>query len=97
MTPFAITKPQPAKVVTEQEMLNPPAFPRPTGYNPMNNVSNESQEGLCLRDYFAGQAVIGILAAAKPKAAVDIAHEAYIMADALMVERQEYNKIPHAA
>jgi hypothetical protein len=40
---------------------NPPAFPRPIG-SIQSHDYNADQEGMTLRDYFAGQALVGILA-----------------------------------
>lgn len=42
---------------------NPPAFPRPIGIKqPDSRTAHEEQDGMTLRDYFAGQALQGMLA-----------------------------------
>lgn len=59
---------------------NPPAFP----VHP--SVEHELGEGMTLRDWFAGQALIGSMAgiAGEP---YEFAEEAYAVADAMLAER----------
>ncbi len=47
------------------------------------------QDGMTLRDYFAGQALIGRLADGTDRRKRDVAEEAYAYADAMMAERGE--------
>ena len=58
--------------------MNPPAFPVP-----------QSSSGMSLRDWFAGQALSGILS--NPSLSIkkyrDIIEEAYRFADAMLAER----------
>ena len=64
------------------------AFPRPMGYAPLQ-AYNESQQGMTLRDWLAGQAVAG--AAAQSMSAEDVAslaHRAYAVADAVLQARK---------
>ena len=71
---------------------NPPAFPRPGFEQPAG-----LQDGMTLRDYFAGQALAGLCANhgfinsaswdAAPNAV--IASRAYSLADAMLAEREK--------
>ena len=72
-----------------------PAFPRPTGWNGLNGIdehgSNEPQDGMTLRDYFAAAALQGTLAGrASWPMNVDhkqiLAQECYGIADAMLAE-----------
>jgi hypothetical protein len=47
------------------------------------------EEGMMLRDYFAGQALIGWLADGKPSDAQEAAHQAYVFADAMLAAREK--------
>lgn len=58
-----------------------PAFP--TDHN--KNVA----EGMTLRDYFAAKAMQGLLASTKTNSAQVIAKDAYIIADAMLAERNK--------
>lgn len=63
----------------------PSAFPR------SETDTHYGAEGMTLRDYFAGQALVGILASRPPSVTtctVDIAQQSFWMADA-MIERRE--------
>ena len=68
-----------------------PAFPRPISVSSIGDTSWD-QDGMSLRDYFAGQAMVGIVgnfeeaadAAAKADA---VAEDAYILADAMLKAR----------
>lgn len=78
---------------------NPAAFPRPaseftkSGTCPDGNDPIDSQDGMSLRDYFAGQVVVGWLAmCADPDVSAaptsrELAELAYRFADALLKER----------
>ena len=45
--------------------------------------------GLTLRDYFAGQAIVGRLADGTDRDYASVAEEAYMYADAMLVARSE--------
>lgn len=70
-----------------------PAFPATV--QGWNDRLSQSQNGMSLRDWFAGQAVAGIMAMVaanahdlpEPKGAVGAAMEAYRLADAMLAER----------
>lgn len=70
---------------------NPPAFPRPN----LANNSHEPQDGMTLRDYFAGQVLpyaAEIAKEAKGPAGEffgDSARLAYVIADAMLEAREE--------
>lgn len=63
---------------------NPPAFPVP------NDANVNGQEGMSLRDYFAGQALAGYFAAPNTyhRNATDCADYLYQMADAMLAARE---------
>ena len=44
--------------------------------------------GMTLRDWFAGQALGGMVSEARPASASEIAHAAYKLADAMLTERE---------
>lgn len=48
--------------------------------------------GMSLRDYFAGQALVGLLADGLGNNCPDVARGAYGVADAMMAERAKGNK-----
>ena len=61
--------------------MNPPAFPEP-GFR---------QPGMTLRDWFAGQALVGFMASESGIQAYPAdwaAERAYLMADAMLTERE---------
>ncbi|MEY9098853.1 hypothetical protein ABIA24_001762 [Sinorhizobium fredii] len=72
-----------------------PAFPRPAGTNgaphPSDRWENNAQGGMSLRDWFAGQALAGYLAADQLNhVGADLAAEcAYRYADAMLAEREK--------
>ena len=70
-----------------------PAFPRPayTTYgHPGGAKDHPAVKGMSLRDYFAGQALQGMMAnPEKDYYAVDAAREAYAYADAMLAERSK--------
>ena len=61
-----------------------PAFP--SGRRFEGAEGWQTEDGMTLRDYFAAKAMQGLMDAAMP--AVDIAVEAYAMADAMMEARK---------
>lgn len=81
-------------------MTNPPAFPRPAGFNGLDNPQehecNDPQEGMTLRDYVAAQALAAGLAGSMEW--VSATHQdsinravslAFDVADAWMAEREK--------
>jgi len=63
-------------------MKNEPAFPTSNGGSP--------DDGMTLRDYFAGQAMQGFLATGKSHYLDEhIALDAYNLADAMLKQREE--------
>lgn len=59
---------------------NPPAFP--VGHNDMCN-------GMTLRDWFAGQALVGLLASTMNSDNAVFARSAYRFADVMLLERSK--------
>ena len=55
---------------------------------------NKPQEGMTLRDYFAGQALAGYTSDAKSRALLcsEVAEHAYDYADAMLAKRKEDDK-----
>jgi len=66
------------------------AFPRPYSENTYwdRPHKREAQSGMSLRDYFAGQALMGIVARGDNDAWEFIAKSAYAAADAMIEERE---------
>lgn len=64
-----------------------PAFP---GMNAYPDSHNDPTRGMSLRDWFAGQALIGLVANAHPSE--DVALRAYFYADAMIGARQNRPK-----
>lgn len=62
---------------------NPPAFPA------IGEITDLFQEGMTLRDYFAGQALAGILAGTDNEAIDNYAVKAYRIADVMLERRNE--------
>lgn len=62
-----------------------PAFPQNDAHvNRINNL-----DGMSLRDYFAGQALVGLLTlSANGRSNVRLADEAYVYADAMLAARE---------
>jgi hypothetical protein len=73
-----------------------PAFPRPIGFNGLTNHEehevSDAQGGMTLRDYFAAQAltgVVSVLAFARQDIVwPDVAERCYELADAMLAERE---------
>ena len=65
------------------------AFPRPHSTEDRNRNPAPDQEGMTLRDYFAGQALVGFLAnsSLREMTAAEIAGRAGTQADAMIAER----------
>ena len=61
---------------------------KPTG-GPAFPVDNRTNQGMTLRDYFAGQALAGLLAIDEPCTAPAIARVAYDYADAMIEARNK--------
>lgn len=65
-----------------------PAFPLPDSSSSFNSSLNGGIDGMSLRDWFAGQALAGVLAfnsvASQPET---VAVLAYLMADAMLAHR----------
>ena len=69
------------------------AFPRPRGTSRDRNncdAHNNSQNGMTLRDYFAGQALIGVIInSATVTVHTPLTMRAYEIADAMLERREE--------
>ena len=60
---------------------------------PHEHQYTRGQQGMTLRDWFAGQALVGLLAGRRADVTFtneDAAHSAYRVAQAMLVERQKY-------
>lgn len=70
-----------------------PAFPRPYFEHPTNGEYSLAQEGMSLRDYFAGQALVGIIASEVENRTPSeiVAKRAYELADAMLKAREARN------
>ena len=87
-------------------MRNEPAFPRPMGYNGLPHAeehqSNASQIGMTLRDYFAAKALPEAISHERELHRANlgqfrfdaVAHAAYVMADAMLAEREKGERVP---
>lgn len=66
-----------------------PAFPFPAVSDIDGNVIYPGEDGMSLRDYFAGQALAGMIRATPgvPVLYGEMAHHAYQYADAMLAER----------
>ncbi len=73
------------------ETFDQPAFPQTAAVGPAGDLYWPAQEGLTMRDYFAGQALVGILACFKDhsdaKTVKDRVAKAFAYADAMLAER----------
>ena len=71
---------------------NPNAFPR-AGYTVEDNTgvlwTEHSNDGMTLRDYFAGQALIGLLAGGFGGGGNGRCELAYVYADNMLAEREK--------
>ena len=69
---------------------NGPAFP----YCEQDGQGGyEQHQGMSLRDYFAGKALAGLLASGEDSIDAETnAHDAYIIADAMLAARKEASK-----
>jgi hypothetical protein len=77
---------------------NPPAFPLSHSHVELSGTNHECANGLSMRDWFAGQALAGVLqmvatgqhelGVTRPTGAAGIAHSAYELADAMLFARQ---------
>ena len=56
-------------------------------------VQGQLRHGMSLRDYFAGQALTGLLwadnSATDPEVAPEVARDAYLLADAMIAEKRK--------
>ena len=65
------------------------AFPTP-GSKYENGIVNHPESGMSLRDYFAGQALVGLMARADEVLySTTIAQESYMIADAMLIARKD--------
>ncbi len=68
-------------------MNNPPAFPFPA-YTYPNGEINHGEGGMTLRDYFAAQAMTGLLAGTSTSNGDAIVKDSYALADAMLKARE---------
>lgn len=74
--------------MTQNKPENPQAFPMPQGMKDNTFEGNDEQEGMTLRDWFAGQALISAKDLnPQPFTDENLAKAAYSMADAMLKER----------
>ena len=68
-----------------------PALPRPYSDRPRSTVTWSAQEGMSLRDWFAGAALIGMLAKGVSPEATDhgFAVAAWAIADIMLLHRSQ--------
>lgn len=74
---------------------NPPVFARPYSerkYDDGDIACYDEQEGITLRDHFAGLALAAILPLALGEHVSNIALRAYCLADAMLAQREKENK-----
>jgi len=67
-----------------------PAFPRPSSKN--DDIYVESQQGMSLRDWFAGMALQGLIACPTVRPSMkneEYANISYGLADAMIAEREK--------
>jgi len=65
---------------------NEPAFPIPD-FQFSDGQVQPGSNGMTLRDYFAGQALAGIMSSTDACGPEDVASRAYVVADAMLKER----------
>ena len=67
-----------------------PAFPKAACVSESGSIRDHSNDGMTLLDYFAGQAIVGLLAGPHLEDAIfnEIARDAYQLSAAMLVERQ---------
>jgi hypothetical protein len=66
-----------------------PAFPRPAAFSNAERTACTEQDGMTLRDWFAGQALAGLLRDGIDVHGIDdSAYLAYEMADAMLKARE---------
>lgn len=67
-----------------------PAFPRPEAFDPTNGGSLPQQDGMSLRDWFAGKAMQGLISS-EPNSfnTAIMVRDAYIIADCMIEEREK--------
>jgi hypothetical protein len=67
-----------------------PAFPRPESRGTSGAITLHGQNGMTLRDYFAGQALAGMFADRERLStnAQHFSHDAYLFADAMLAARE---------
>ena len=65
------------------------AFPRSISKNPYNGETVWDSEGMTLRDYFAAKAMQSLLISGPELTYKETAERAYIMADAMIEERDK--------
>lgn len=76
---------------------NPPAFPIPEQVfsDGEMNVTRQGSYGMTLRDYFAGQAIVGLIhhyhseRGIGPNPFAELARISYVYADAMLVAREK--------
>lgn len=66
-----------------------PAFPMPSGDEPRGKRTTRYNEGMSLLDYFAGQALVGLVIVLRSDMSTsDCAQHAYAFAAAVVAERK---------
>ena len=72
-------------------MNNPPAFPSLHWVAPQGHSANENPQGMTLRDYFAAQALSGLINyySPEPTGHKAIAELCYSLADAMLRAREQ--------
>ena len=68
-----------------------PAFPRPAGHSGTPGRQNNEQDGMTLRDWFAGMVLQG-LCAHQTFPLAEVSTDAYEIADAMLVAREVTNE-----
>lgn len=77
-----------------EEMKNEPAFPSKYTFE-MNGMEGQGEySGMALRDYFAGQALIGYIVSKRDEdnSSDKVANWCYQDADAMLAEREKANE-----